>query len=69
MRDDEIDEDLEYFPPDDPTSALERLDAGLEDLGGGDEKPSPLSRRQIDELVDQVISEELERLKTTKVTK
>ena len=68
MRDDEIDEDLEYFPPDDPTSALERLDAGLEDLDGG-EKPSSLSRRQIDDLVNQVISEELERLKTTKLPK
>lgn len=64
MRDDEIDEDREYFPPDDPTAALERLDAGFEDVG--DEQPSPLTRRQIEVLIDQVITDELERLEHRK---
>jgi hypothetical protein len=66
MTDDEIDEDREHFPPDDPTSALEQLDAGFEDAGPGGEPPAPLDRLQIDELIDQVISEELERLEQRK---
>jgi len=65
MRDDGIDEELDDLPPDDPTSVLERLDAGFEDFGAPDEQPpsgAPLSRREIDELVDQVLIEELARL-------
>jgi len=65
MRDDGNDEDAEGFPPDDPTAMLERLDAGLEDLGAPDEQPpsgAPLSKREIDELVEQVLTEELARL-------
>jgi hypothetical protein len=59
------DEDAEGFPPDDPTSMLERLDAGIEDLGVPDEQPpsgAPLSRKEIDEVVEQVLAEELARL-------
>jgi hypothetical protein len=69
MRDDRSDEDLEGFPADDPTSTLERLDAGFEDLDVPDEPSpsgSPLSQRQIDDLVDQVLGEELARLPGTK---
>ena len=69
MRDDRIDEDLAEFPADDPTSPLERLDVGFEDLGAADEQPpsgSPLSRREIDKLVDQVLTEELGRLNGAK---
>jgi hypothetical protein len=65
MREDGSDEDPEDLPADDPASELERLDAGLEDLGAADEHPasgSPLSRREIDEMVDQVLTEELARL-------
>ena len=67
MREDGSDEDLEDLSPEDPASPLERLDAGFEDLGVPDEHPSPgagspLSRREIDELVDQVLTEELARL-------
>jgi hypothetical protein len=65
MRDDGNDEDAESFPPDDPTAMLERLDAGIEDLGAPDEQPpsgAPLSRREIDDLVEQVLTEELARL-------
>ena len=62
MRDDEI-EELEI--PDDPTAFLERLDADLDDVGPGDHPPTgpPLSRREIDDLVDSAIVEEMGRLK------
>ena len=71
MREDGSDEDLEDLPPEDPASPLERLDPGFEDLGAPDEHPSPgsgspLSRREIDELVDRVLAEELARLGSTK---
>jgi hypothetical protein len=66
MRKDGSGEHLEEdLPPDDPPSKLERLDAGFEDLGAPDENPpssSPLSSREIDDLVDQVVTEELARL-------
>jgi len=65
MRDDGNDEDGEGFPADDPTAMLERLDAGIEDLGAPDEQPpsgAPLSRREIEDLVEQVLTEELARL-------
>jgi len=65
MRDDGNDENGEGFPADDPTAMLERLDAGIEDLGAPDEQPpsgAPLSRREIEDLVEQVLTEELARL-------
>jgi hypothetical protein len=71
MRDEGSGEDAEDFPPDDPTSVLEGLDAELEGFGAPDpDEPlpsaSPLSRREIDELVDRMVSEELERLERKK---
>jgi hypothetical protein len=62
MRDEDI-EELE-IPPDDSASFLDRLDSDLDDLGGGDHPPTgpPLSRREIDELVDRVLDEEVARL-------
>jgi hypothetical protein len=62
MGDDEI-EELE-IPPEDPTEFLERLDEDLDDLGPGDHPPSgpPLSRREIDALVDRALDEEVARL-------
>jgi hypothetical protein len=61
MRDDEI-EELEI--PDDPTAFLERLDADLDDIGPGDHPPTgpPLSRREIEDLVDRALDEETARL-------
>ncbi|HEY7213968.1 MAG TPA: hypothetical protein VIC28_05020 [Thermoanaerobaculia bacterium] len=62
MRDDRGDEDAEELPPDDPVAELERLDDGFEDPGPADEHPPsapPLSRREIDELVNQTITEAL----------
>jgi hypothetical protein len=63
MRDDDI-EELE-IPPDDATSFLDRLDSDLDDLGAGDHPPTgpPLSRKEIDDLVEQVLDEEVARLK------
>ncbi len=61
----EIDEKPEDFPPDDPTWVLERLETELENLGPPEEPTpggSPLSWQEVDELVDQVLSEELKRL-------
>jgi hypothetical protein len=62
MRDERSDEDAEELPPDDPVSKLERLDDGFEDLGPADEHPPsapPMSRREIDDLVNQALSEAL----------
>jgi hypothetical protein len=66
MRDEDI-EELE-IPPDDATSFLDRLDSDLDDLGAGDHPPTgpPLSRKEIDDLVDQVLDEEVARLKGQK---
>lgn len=63
MRDEDI-EDLE-IPPDDATSFLDRLDSDLDDLGAGDHPPTgpPLSRKEIDDLVERVLDEEVARLK------
>jgi hypothetical protein len=63
MRDEDI-EELE-IPPDDATSFLDRLDSDLDDLGAGDHPPTgpPLSRKEIDDLVDRVLDEEVARLK------
>jgi hypothetical protein len=62
MRDDDI-EELE-IPPDDATSFLDRLDSDLDDLGAGDHPPTgpPLSRKEIDDLVERVLDEEVARL-------
>ncbi len=62
MRDEDI-EELE-IPPDDASSFLDRLDSDLDDLGAGDHPLTgpPLSRREIDELVDRVLDEEVARL-------
>lgn len=62
MRDEDIDE-LE-IPPDDATSFLDRLDSDLDDLGAGDHPPTgpALSRKEIDDLVERVLDEEVERL-------
>ncbi|HEY0514230.1 MAG TPA: hypothetical protein VGH73_20165 [Thermoanaerobaculia bacterium] len=63
MRDDEIDS-LE-FPPDDPRNAkLDQLETD-EDFGAPDEPPPvapALSRREIDDLVEKALDEELKRL-------
>ena len=62
MRDGRSDEDAEELPPNDPVSKLERLDDGFEDFDPPDEhSPSapPLSRREIDDLVNQALSEAL----------
>jgi hypothetical protein len=63
MRDEDI-EELE-IPPDDATSFLDRLDSDLDDLGAGDHPPTgpPLSRKEIDDLVERVLDEEVARLK------
>lgn len=62
MRDEDI-EELE-IPPDDATSFLDRLDSDLDDLGAGDHPPAgpALSRKEIDDLVEQVLDEEAARL-------
>jgi hypothetical protein len=62
MRDEKTGEDPEDAPSSDPTSVLERLDADFEDLVNPDEPNPPLDRREIGELVDQAIAEELTRL-------
>jgi hypothetical protein len=67
MRNDEI-EDAPEPPPEHPlTAMLERLDSP-EDFGAPDEAPpSPtLNRRELDELVDRVLDEELKRLNVRK---
>ena len=66
MRDEETGEDPEDAPSSDPTSVLERLDADFEDLVNPDEPSPPLNRREIGELVDQAIAEELTRLDGTR---
>lgn len=67
MRNDDLD-NLE-FPPDDPTTAmLDKLDAD-EEFGAPDEPPPvapPLSRRDIDALVDEVLDSELKKLSDSK---
>ena len=69
MSDEESSERPEDFPSDDPTSALDRLDADVEDLVIPDESSKALSRREIDEFVEQVIGEELARLSDTECEK
>jgi len=62
MSDDRSDEDAEELSPDDPVSTLERLDDGFEDPHEHPPSAPPLSRREIDELVNQALTEALSRL-------
>jgi len=68
MRNDEI-ENVPEPPPEHPlTAMLERLDSP-EDFGAPDEATPPtpsLNRRELDDLVDQVLDEELKRLNVRK---
>lgn len=60
-----MDDNLEEFPSEDPTSMLEQLDAGFEDFAPPDEQPPsppPLSQQEIEDVVDRVLTEELARL-------
>jgi hypothetical protein len=65
MTHDEIDDEVPELPPEDPiTAMLEGLDT-LEGIGAPGEAPPPapaLDRREIDDLVDQVLDDELKRL-------
>lgn len=67
MRNDELD-NLE-FPPDDATTAmLDKLDAD-EEFGAPDEPlpvAPPVSRREIDVLIDEVLDSELKKLNDSK---
>jgi hypothetical protein len=68
MRDDEIDDGTERSEDDPVTAMLDRLDSP-EDLGAPDEAPPPtpaLDRRDLDELVDQILDDELERISERK---
>jgi hypothetical protein len=62
---DEIDDEVPELPPEDPiTAMLEGLDT-LEGTGAPGEAlpPAPaLNHREIDDLVDQILDEELKRL-------
>jgi len=65
MTDDEIDEEVPVLPPEDPiTAMLEGLDT-LEGTGDPGEGPSPapgLNHREIDDLVNEILDDELNRL-------
>jgi len=65
MIDDEIDDEVPELPPEDSiTAMLEGLDT-LDGIGAPGETPPPappLNRREIDDLVDQVLDDELKRL-------
>jgi hypothetical protein len=67
MRNDELD-NLE-FPPDDPTTAmLDKLDAD-EEFGAPDDPlplAPPVSRRDIDVLIDEVLDGELKKFNDSK---
>jgi hypothetical protein len=68
MRDDEI-EDQDPEPAEDPVTAmLDRLDS-TEGFGAPDEAPAPnpsRSRRDLDNLVDRILEDELKRLNERK---
>ena len=57
--------DDEELPTEDPiTAMLDRLDS-TEDFGVPDETPPPtpaLNRRELDDLVEQIVDEELQRI-------
>jgi hypothetical protein len=70
MRDDEIDDQaLEPPQDDDPVTAmLDRLDS-TENFGAPAEAPPPApvrSRRELDNLVDQILEDELKRINERK---
>lgn len=69
MTDEEIDGQDPEEPQDDPvTTMLDRLDS-TEGFGAPDEAPPPAparSRRDLDELVDQILEDELKRLNERK---
>lgn len=67
MRNDETEEEQD-LPQDDATSILDEIETGGF-LGPAPELPPagpPLSRREIDDLVDRVLTEELQRLNDPK---
>jgi hypothetical protein len=69
MGDDRSDEDAEELLPEEPASTLEGLDEDFENLDPLDEHPPsapPLSQREIDDVVNQVLNEALSRLGGTK---
>lgn len=65
MRDEEIDNELDFPAADDDFDPLlDDFDEDLEDEPGAHPQPAaPMSRREIDAVVDQVLTEELSRLK------
>jgi len=69
MTDEEIDDLIPEPPQDDPvTTMLDRIDS-TEGFGAPDEAPTPVpprSRRDLDELVDQILDDELKRLNERK---
>jgi hypothetical protein len=60
-----MDEDDDFdFTTEDPSSFLDELEAGLDDPGITPVPVTPpLSREEVDELVDRTLEEELARLK------
>jgi hypothetical protein len=68
MTDEEIDDQESEGPPDPVTAMLDRLDS-VEGFGAPDEAPPPAparSRRELDDLVDQILDDELQRLNERK---
>ena len=65
MTDDEIDEEVPVLPPEDPiTAMLEGLDT-LEGTGDPGEGPPPapgLNHREIEDQVNEILDDELNRL-------
>ena len=63
MQDDEFDDLPEDLSVDDPDEFLDRLDSGFAELGAHEQPPAgPLSRQEIDDIVNRAIAEELARL-------
>ena len=69
MTDEEIDDQDPEAPQDDPvTTLLDRIDS-TEGFGAPDEEPPATparSRRDLDDLVDQILDDELKRLNERK---
>ena len=65
MRDEEIDNELDLpVADDDFDPLLDSFDEDLEDEEAGPPQPgAPMSRQEIDAVVDEVLTEELARLK------
>lgn len=63
MQDDEFDDLPEDLSVGDPDEFLDRLDSGFAELGVQEQPPAgPLSRQEIDDIVERAIAEELARL-------